>query len=239
MPPRSPLVIGHRGWLQKYPENTLVSLRAALDLGVDALEFDLHLSRDGHIVVIHDATLERTTDGRGRVSDFALADLKRLDAGGRFHPRFAGERIPTLEEVLALAPSGIELYAEVKDCRPEMLEKLLPFVLPRAESVIVHSFGAEFIEAFRRAAPGMRAGLLGNVTKLDMLAAARRLGCWGIHPCMEGLSRETVAGWQAEGFRVMVWTVRHEADARRAIELAPDAIGADCPDVLLRLLGRG
>jgi glycerophosphoryl diester phosphodiesterase len=205
---------------------------------VDALEFDLHLSRDGHVVVIHDATLERTTDGAGRVQDMTLAELRRLDAGCRFAPGFAGERIPMLEEVLALAPTSVLLYAEVKDCRPEMVEKLLPFVLPRAGSIIVHSFGSEFLEAFHRAAPGLRIGLLGNVNKLDMGAEARRLGCWGIHPCMADLTRAQVGAWQAEGFSVMVWTVRNEGDAHRALALAPDAIGADCPDLLLRTIGR-
>jgi len=234
-----PLVVGHRGWLDQYPENTIPSLRAALDLGVDALEFDLHLSRDGHIVVIHDATLERTTDGSGRVSDRSLAELRRLDAGGWFAPRFAGERIPTLEEVLDLAPPGVLLYAEVKDTRPEMVGRLLPLVEPRAGQVVVHSFGADFLEAFRRAAsPSLRTGLLGNVTKLDMGAEARRLGCRGIHPCIEGLTRQQVAAWQAEGFSVLCWTVRNEAEGREALALEPDAIGADCPDVLLRLLGR-
>jgi len=233
-----PLVVGHRGWLAKYPENTLVSLRAALDLGVDALEFDLHLSRDGHVVVVHDATLERTTDGTGRVSDHTLAELRRLDAGGWRGREFRGERIPTLEEVLDLAPPGVLLYAEVKDCRPEMAETLVPLVAPLGDAVVVHSFGADFLEGFRRAAPAVRTGLLGNVKKLDLLAEARRLGCWGIHPCMDGLTPERVAAWQAEGFTVMAWTVRDEADARRGIELAPFALGADCPDVVLRLLGR-
>ncbi len=235
----TPLVVGHRGWRDRFPENTLVSLRAALDLGVDALEFDLHLSLDSHIVVIHDATLERTTDGTGRVQEKTLAELRRLDAGGRFAPSFAGLRVPTLEEVLDLVPPNVLLYAEVKDTRPEMVEKLLPFVLPRAGALVVHSFGSEFLEWFHRAAPAVRIGLLGNIKKLDMGAEARRLGCWGIHPCMEGLTPEQVAAWQAEGFTAMVWTVRNEDDAHRALALQPYAIGADCPDLLLRLLGRG
>ena len=237
MKPR-PIVLGHRGWLDRYPENTLVSLRAALDLGGDALEFDLHLSRDGHIVVMHDATVDRTTDGTGRVEEKTLAELRQLDAGSWFAPEFAGERVPTLEEVLDLAPPDVLLYAEVKDCRPEMIERLVPYARKRAASMIVHSFGAEFLEGFHAAAPGVRTGLLGNVTKLDLLAEARRLGCWGIHPCMDGLTREMVAAWRAEGFTVMTWTVRDEADAHRAIALGADAIGVNCPDVLLRVLGR-
>jgi len=232
---RRPVVIGHRGWLQKYPENTLVSLTAAVELGCEALEFDLHLSRDGHVVVMHDATVDRTTDGAGRIGEMTLAELKRLDAGSWLDASFAGERVPTLEEVLAAVPPEILLYAEVKDGRPEMVDALLPLLAPRGEAAIVHSFDAEFLAAFRRAAPWMRTGLLGNVTKQDLLAEARGLGCWGIHPCIEGLTRERVAAWQAEGFAVMVWTVRDEADARAALGLEPDAIGADCPDVVLKM----
>ncbi|MFP4057682.1 MAG: glycerophosphodiester phosphodiesterase [Candidatus Brocadiia bacterium] len=236
--PHGPRVLGHRGWRQQYPENTLAGLAAALALGCDALEFDLHLSRDGHIVVIHDPTVERTTDGRGAVGEMTLAELRRLDAGSWFHPRFAGERVPTLDEVLDLAPPEVLLYAEVKDCRPRMAQALAPLVLPRRRSVVVHSFGADFLEGFSRVAPSVRTGLLGRVDEVDLLAEARRLRCWGIHPCMDGLARQTVAAWQEEGFSVMTWTVRSEEDARRAIALRPDVVGADCPDVVLRLLGR-
>jgi glycerophosphoryl diester phosphodiesterase len=224
--------------MAKYPENTLASLRAAIELGCDAVEFDLHLSRDGRIVVIHDDALNRTTNGQGSVRERTLAELRRLDAGSWFDPRFRGERIPTLEEVLDLAPKDVGLYAEVKDGRPPMLERLVPLVLPRAESVVVHSFDAGFLEEFHRAVPHVRTGLLGHADKLDMLAEARRLGCRGIHPCMEGLTAEMVGDWQQAGFEVMVWTVKDEADARHALALRPDAIGVNCPDVLLRLVGR-
>ena len=233
-----PLVVGHRGWMDTYPENTLASLRAGVELGCDAIEFDLHLSRDGRVVVIHDPTVSRTTNGRGSVHDKTLAELKRLDAGSWFDPRFRGERIPTLEEALGVAPRNVVLYAEVKDCRPQMVERLVPLVRPLADQVVVHSFDADFIERFRKAVPSVRTGLLGHVDKADLLAEARRIGCHGIHPCMENLTRETVAAWQAAGFSVLVWTVHNEADARQAMTLGPDAIGANCPDVLLRLLGR-
>ncbi len=236
--PNPPLVVGHRGWMDKYPENTLASLRAAVELGCDALEFDLHLSRDGRVVVIHDETVNRTTSGHGSVHDKTLSELKRLDAGSWFAPRFRGERIPALEEALAVAPSNVVLYAEVKDCRPQMLERLVPLVRPAAGRVVVHSFDAAFIEQFRKAAPTVRTGLLGKPDEVDMLAEARRIGCQGIHPCMENLTREMVAAWQKAGFQVLVWSVRNEADARRAMALGPDAIGVNCPDVLLRLLGR-
>ncbi|NQT88504.1 glycerophosphodiester phosphodiesterase [bacterium] len=237
MKPR-PWVMGHRGWRDRVPENTLPSFEAALALGCDALELDVHLSRDGEVVVIHDETVDRTTDGEGCVHDFSVADLQRLDAGSWFGEEFAGLRIPTLRQVVERVPPDLPLFVEVKDGRPAIIEPLLALVELRADSTIVHSFDREFLEVFRRAAPAMATGVLGNVTKQDMRAEAERLGCRWIHPCMEGLTPETVAAWRAEGFGVMTWTVRDSADARRAVELGVDVIGADCPDVLLRLLGR-
>ena len=234
-----PIVLGHRGWRAAYPENTLAGIAAAIELGCEAVEFDLHLTADGRIVVIHDEDADRTTDGAGSVQQMTLAEVQRLDAGSWLGERFAGARVPTLEELLAIVPPHVELYAEVKDGRPAMVEALLPMVAPRGEAAVVHSFGRAFLDTFRAAAPLMRMGLLGNVTKLDMLAEARRLGSQGIHPCVEGLSREAVAAWQAEGFTVMVWTARDEAECREALALAPDAIGTDCPDILLRLRDEG
>ena len=230
-----PIVLGHRGWPQECPENTLASMAAAVELGCEAVELDLHLSADGRVVVMHDAEVERTTDGTGCIHEMTLAEIKRLDAGSWFGARFRGERVPTLEELLEVVPHEVELYAEVKDGRPAMVPALLPLLAPRGEAAVVHSFDAQFIERLRQAAPSMRTGLLGNVTKLDMLAEARRLGCRGIHPCVEGLTREAVAAWQAEGFTVMVWTARNEAECRQILELAPDVIGTDCPDVLLAM----
>jgi glycerophosphoryl diester phosphodiesterase len=107
-------IIGHRGAPRETPENTLASFRRAFELGADAIELDVRLSRDGAPIVMHDATLERTTDGADSVSQRTLAQLKRLDAGSWFDPKFRGERIPTLEEALALvrAYSGRRVLIE-------------------------------------------------------------------------------------------------------------------------------
>ncbi|HSC72353.1 MAG TPA: glycerophosphodiester phosphodiesterase family protein, partial [Candidatus Methylomirabilis sp.] len=95
-------VHAHRGASGLAPENTLAAFRKALELGVDALEMDLHVTRDGVVVVIHDEKLERTTDGRGSIDELTLDEVKRWDAGGKFAPAFRGERIPTLREVIEL-----------------------------------------------------------------------------------------------------------------------------------------
>jgi glycerophosphoryl diester phosphodiesterase len=231
--------MGHRGWRDRYPENTLVSFEAALSLGCEALELDLHLCRDGEIVVIHDETVDRTTNGEGSVHRMSLAELQALDAGSWFAREFACARIPTLREVLERIPSDLPLFAEVKDDRDAMIAPLIALLADRADSTIVHSFDSGFLMRFGHAAHQMTTGLLGNVTELDMLSEAARLGCSWIHPCMEGLTRETVGAWQADGFRVMTWTVRDADEARIAVALGVDVIGADCPDVLLAELGRG
>ncbi|UUZ82261.1 hypothetical protein LJK88_49015 [Paenibacillus sp. P26] len=103
------IVAGHRGYKSAYPENTLLSFQKALELGVDMLEFDLRFSKDKAVVVIHDETVDRTTNGSGKVSDFDLEELKRLDAGGWFGPVFEGLKIPTLRELCSL----LEAYPKV------------------------------------------------------------------------------------------------------------------------------
>ncbi|RED66367.1 glycerophosphodiester phosphodiesterase family protein [Cohnella lupini] len=103
------IVAGHRGYKSEYPENTILAFEKALELGVDMIEFDLRLSKDGFVVIIHDETVNRTTNGTGEVSSFSLAELKQLDAGGWFNERFAGLPIPTLEELCEL----LERYPHV------------------------------------------------------------------------------------------------------------------------------
>ncbi|MDQ3693322.1 MAG: hypothetical protein M3464_06820, partial [Chloroflexota bacterium] len=109
-----PLIGAHRGAAAYAPENTLAAFAEGIRRGADMLELDIHLSREGEVVVIHDHTVDRTTDGRGYVHDLTVADLKRLDAGAWFDPRFAGERIPTLREVIEHVDRRLPLTIEVK-----------------------------------------------------------------------------------------------------------------------------
>ncbi len=110
----SPWIIAHRGFKQKYPENTLVAFQAAMDAGVEMIELDVTLSRDRKLIVIHDATLDRTTNGHGSVHDYMLEELKQLDAGSWFHPEFAGLRLPELCEVLELVDGRVITNIETK-----------------------------------------------------------------------------------------------------------------------------
>lgn len=124
------LVSGHRGICALYPENTMVSFRAAVEAGVDNIEMDLNVTRDGQLVVIHDTTVDRTTDCVGKVRSFTLDEIKSMDAGSRFDNKFAGERIPTFEEFLKLvATTGISLNVELKDYTFECADKAVALLL--------------------------------------------------------------------------------------------------------------
>src|SRR5690554_212857 len=117
-------VAGHRGFKAKYPENTILSYTRALELGVDMLEIDLNMTRDKEIVLIHDRTVDRTTNGTGAIRDFSLAEIKQLDAGGWFSPEFRDLRIPTLQELIDLLKDypNILLNVEIKDRTHEMVD---------------------------------------------------------------------------------------------------------------------
>ena len=118
------VVAGHRGYKSNYPENTLVSFEKALELGVDMLEFDLNLTRDKKLVVIHDQTVDRTTNGVGYVRDYTLEELKKLDAGGWFSKEFEGQRIPTLDELMTLVSpyKSLLFNVEIKEKTHETVD---------------------------------------------------------------------------------------------------------------------
>src|SRR5881275_3461624 len=131
------LLGGHRGNADECPENTLTSFRSAIELGVDVIELDVHRSEDGALPVIHDHLLDRTTDGSGLVRDYTMAELKRLDAGSWKNPRFKGERIPSLDEVLALAKGQVGVAIEIKN---------LPLPYSGIEELVVEAVrGAEMM----------------------------------------------------------------------------------------------
>jgi glycerophosphoryl diester phosphodiesterase len=107
--------VAHRGASGNYPENTLIAFQKALEIGVDEIELDLYLTKDGHLIIMHDSTVDRTTDGTGAISDLTLAEIKALDAGGVFGEQFRGERVPTWEEALELVQGKVGLNVHLKE----------------------------------------------------------------------------------------------------------------------------
>lgn len=164
---RHPVIVAHRGSSGTAPENTLASFRQAVADGADMMELDVRFSKDGELVVLHDRTVQRTTNGRGKVYDLTLEELKALDAGSWFGRRFAGERIPTLAEVVKVLPPSMPINIEVKtdgqpDTTPTMEVRLVRFLrdMNVADRVIVSSFDHAFLRRFHTLAPNVAIGVL-------------------------------------------------------------------------------
>jgi glycerophosphoryl diester phosphodiesterase len=246
-------VAAHRGGAGLWPENSLLAFRQALALGVDALEFDLHMTADGEVVVLHDPTLERTTTGAGRVRDLKLADL----AGARLKARdgtVTDELIPTFAQVLDLASKGsAELLPEIKvDANRQRYDgiedKVLALVRARGLSArtTIQAFQPETIRRLRELEPKARTMLLvarGDVERdrarpAEAVRRARDLGATDLGMNHRLIDADVMAAARADGVRVSAWTVNDEADIRRMIDLGVDVVMSDRPDLAKRLTGR-
>jgi glycerophosphoryl diester phosphodiesterase len=203
-----PLVSSHRGALREAPENTFSSFERAFALGADLVEFDVQQSADGGLVVIHDATLDRTTSGRGWVSRHTLSDLRRLDAGSWFAPEFAGARIPTLAETLDWMRGRVCPILELKQWPASELSSLVEPVaaeLERAdvvEQTLVLSFDHPALLAMKRRLPKVRTAITYEGRLADPVAAARAVGADVVWPSSRYLLREDVEELQGAGLAV-------------------------------------
>lgn len=256
-----PLVMAHRGGAGLWPENTLHAFTQAAALGVDVLEIDLHATADGALVIIHDGTVERTTNGAGRVNAQTLAELKKLDAGyrwtndgGRTFP-FRGKAItiPTLREVLDKFPE-VRLNIDIKGSQPALVKNFCRSLRESraTANVNVASFSWETLAEFRRECPEVTTSASFDEV-LALLSDAQAAG-----PQQQGtavnkanlravqvpesaggrqlLTAELVAAAHRRGLEVHVWTINDEAAMRRMIELGVDGIITDYPDKLIELL---
>lgn len=236
-------VLAHRGASAYAPENTLAAFRTAIEQGADWLEFDVQQTRDGQLVVFHDLRVERTTDGRGALRDLSLEELRALDAGRWFGSEFAGERIPTFEEVVELArTSGTRIFPEVKDPRlyPGIEERIAAELraLDYEHAAIVQSFDGASLEKLRQINPRLRLAAL--YTSSNALKGVPPAGAEVIGPPVDLVAsdRELVLDAHAAGRRVVVWTVDGAATARQMIDARVDGIITSRPDVVRALLDR-
>lgn len=253
-----PLVMAHRGGAGLWPENTIYAFQRALKMGVQVLEMDMRATADNQLVIIHDSTVDRTTEGSGPVASMTLEELKRLDAGyywspdaGRSFPlRGRGLRVPSLSEIL-MAFAGVRLNIDIKQERPSIVK---PFCRMLREheaesSVMVASFNQSVLDEFRAECRGVATS--GSVMDIrsflalktrehadERAHAARALQV----PEYAGGRALLTAGFITEahrrGLEVHAWTINDEASMQRLIELKVDGIITDYPDRLLRLLGR-
>lgn len=212
------VISAHRGYSSHYPENTLLAFKEALDLGVDMLELDLHRSADGVVILMHDHTLDRTTDGSGPIGEKTFAELRKLDAGGWKAPCFSGLKIPTFEEFLTLvAPSGIYLSVEIKQAPDDILCVDQAIAMTRAcrivDRCVFTSFNAAVTDHVhdRYGLPnlGYRAEYMQNVQpgSIDKL--------WSVGVPMADVSREHTDMWRAR----KIWPCAFCADTEEQFRL--------------------
>lgn len=242
-----PILFAHRGASAFAPENTLSAFLLAVEHGSDAIELDCKLSADGEVVVIHDFTLQRTTGREGAVRDFKLAELRQLDAGSFFSTQFAGERIPTLDEVFEAVGKKIYINVELTnyttawDALPEKAAELVRRH-GLQDWVIFSSFHPFNLLRVRRRLPQTPAALLALEGRLG--AWARSLpGRWvsaGIlHPHYCDVNQDFILKQRSMGRRVHVWTVNEPSDMQRMYALEVDGLITDDPRLARQVLESG
>ena len=234
----APLVIAHRGASVYAPENTIAAFRLAAELGADAVELDAKLTADGQIIVHHDRTLDRTTNGTGLIQARTLAELRYLDAGSHFDPSYSGERIPTLNEVFRAVADrlliNIELsnYASPFDRLPEAVVKLIrEFGLEKR--VLLSSFNPVGLMKARKLAPEIQLGLLVVDKEPRWLRAFFNMIAphEAIHPSIALVSEEMIEDQHRQGCWVNVWTVNELEDIKRLVHLSVEGVITDVPDL--------
>ena len=236
---KKPLVIAHRGYRAKFPENTLVAFEAAISAGADMIELDVLLTKDRKMVVIHDESLDRTTNGQGMVRDYTLSELKTFDAGSWLDARFKRERLPTLQEVLDLVNKQVLINIEIKRSAyephhpPDAIEKQIVDLVARKnafENVLISSFEWRVLE--RLAAmkdPPAIALLSGDPDEGNPLEACRKLEAFSWHPRSLLLKKEHVRKMHDAGILVFPWNVGTPEDMARMLEMDVDGLIVDDP----------
>jgi len=238
--------IAHRGASGKglAPENTLAAFQKAIEIGTDAVEMDVHRTRDGHVVVCHDATLDRTTDRRGAIQDLTLSEIKQADAGSRFDPAFAGERIPTLKEALDVIVDKALALIEIK---PEDITREVVRTVEKndaVDSVVLQSFHKEVVREVGVLNPHLRRALLIGVRAIEVRhTRAVRL----VHRTTEveasilalshnAATPKLVQELHRRDLALYVWTVDELDDLRRMIRIGVDGIISNYPDRLKEVM---
>lgn len=241
-----PIILAHRGDSAHAPENTLPAFSQAIQEGVDGIELDVKLTADGHVVVIHDSDVERTTDGKGRVAALTLDAVRKLDAGSWFDPKFSGTKIPLLDE-------AFETIGRDKLINIELKNYSTPFnglALKVCEVIKRHNNGSQIIlSSFFAFNLNIAAKILPNVSR-GLLAMRGTPGLWArsfgfmfgdfqaLHPHVSSVSRQQVARAHRVHRRVHVWTVNDPEEVIRLTDWGVDGIITDDPAAALIALGR-
>ena len=227
------LIIAHRGASGKYPENSLLAFRKAVDAGVKWLELDVHLAADGELMVIHDETLQRTTNGRGPVGSMTSAELRQLDIG-------QGEQMPLLTEVLNLAAGRAKVNIELKGkgtALPvaELISERIVTKCQQSEDLLASSLYEEELIEFAARLPQVRVAPISEHPDQQIWQLAERLNAWSLHVAKATVDQQLIAEAQRQKRKLLVYTVNDMAEVQTLKALGVDGVFSDYPE---RLIGK-
>ena len=239
----SPLVCAHRGRSGVYPENTMAAFEAAIEVGADFIELDVRSTADGEIVCLHDATVDRTTDGSGEVADMTRAEVRALDAGRWIGDEHAGEPVPPLREVLEQIAPRLVVHIEIKQ---RGIAETVVEVIREADAlrrVTVISFDHDDVRRAKAAEPSLACGLItsgaedaSTEEERALIASALECGASFLSCSHRKLTAMLVRECHLVGLLVMAWTMDDPEDIRRMIEMRADALVSNYPERVLELL---
>lgn len=243
---RSVAVIAHRGFSGKAPENTMSSFIKAVESGADMIELDVTLSKDGEVVVIHDKTLNRTTNTKGKVLDFNLEELKKLDAGSWFSKDFKNEKIPTLEEVLNYTKDKILVNIEIKKYSVKRLkkydgieEKVVNLVkkYEMEDKVLISSFNKIALKRVNEFNPNIKTALLYRLRISNrIIKTGLKNSFYSFNQGKRLFTKKGFALASKNGFRVNIYTINSEKELKKFVDIGVNGIITNYPDRLIKIL---
>lgn len=241
-------IIAHRGSPEKAPENTMSSFKQAVEDGATIIEIDVHQTKDGIPIIMHDGSIDRTTNGRGDVEDLTFEQIRSYSAGRWFDPEFESEKVPTLEEVLVWLPDGIKLLMEIKDDSDQGIEETVLALInkhQREDRIILKSFESDVLDTFHEInndIPRLKIillelGFIGlNIERGLSTGSIFDLNVDYVQIHIYGMSKRKVEKAHEAGKKIFVWGVNDEDDMLEMIELGVDGIETDFPGKLRNLL---
>jgi glycerophosphoryl diester phosphodiesterase len=223
-----PLVIGHRGAMGHETENSLASIQKALDLGVDMIEIDVFKIKSGEIMVFHDETVDRLTNGPGRIEEYNIFDLKKLILDG-------GHKIPMLQDVLKLIDNQVALNIELKGAdTADRVNHIMNYYIEKRnwspEKFIISSFRWDELEHMRQLNPNVRIAVLTEENPLEAIPMAKKLNAEAINPYFKNLDEQVVSNIKEAGFKIYTWTVNEEQDIKAMKKMGVDGIITNYPE---------
>jgi glycerophosphoryl diester phosphodiesterase len=237
----NPMKIGHRGAAGYCPENTFASFKKAVELGVDYLEIDVQMTKDGELVIIHDPTVNRTTNGKGKVKDFTFEEIQVLDAGSWFNPKFSGEKIPSFIEFLEEYAGKTGLIIELKKpiLYPGIEEKVAKELKKRFQrftgehKIIVQSFDRKSLKRFHKLLPSIPIGVLikntgRGISNKELLSFSHYASY--VNPKITMVNSRLIRRLHRHGFKTIIWTVKNKNEMKALQHLQLDGIVSDFPD---------